>query len=251
MKRQLYDLTDEPFVMFVDRLNEVLKGEEIRYNVVGGVASQAYILDMLSKKHDSPIDGLVRYEDVRIQDYLRSTDDVDIALDLKGEEADKMKTITTVIIPKMGFEGISPDGESLVEFRSERVGASRPRFRVYVNDQGTQEEVIAMNIGRKPSDIRKLDPNLYGDFINQGRYLRLEYSEDFSLNLHVPRLEHVLASKLSQSRAKDLMDVRNLTTLAKDTGRELDFQEIERVLLERYPDEYERFLSEEYPDLSQ
>ena len=83
MKRQLYDLTDEPFVMFVDRLDEVLKGEEIRYNVVGGVASQAYILDMLSKKHDRPIDGLVRYEDVRVQDYLRSTDDVDIALDLK------------------------------------------------------------------------------------------------------------------------------------------------------------------------
>jgi len=251
MKRQLYDLTDEPFVMFVDRLDEVLKGEEIRYNVVGGVASQAYILDMLSKKHDRPIDGLVRYEDVRVQDYLRSTDDVDIALDLKGDDADRIKTITTVIIPKMGFEGISPDGESLVEFRSERVGASRPRFRVYVNDQGTQEEVIAMNIGRQPSDLRKLDPHLYGDFINQGRDLRLEYSEDFSLNLHVPRLEHVLASKVSQSRAKDLMDVRNLTTLAKDTGRELDFQEIERVLLPGYPDKYERFLSEEYPDLSQ
>jgi len=248
MKRQLYDLTDDPFVVFVDKVGKVLVDENISHNIVGGVASQAYILHMLSKKHGQSVEGLIRNKDVRVQDYVRSTDDVDVALDLEGEvDTDRIRRITTEILPKFEFTELSPDGESILEFRAERVGASRPRYRVYVNDKGSTEDVIAMNIGRQPKDLHGLDPSWYGEFIDQGEEINIPYSDKFNLRLRVPRIEHLLASKISQCRAKDLMDDKNLAILAKDTGLELDFDEIDKVLAPKYEDNFRRFLSSEYP----
>ena len=251
MKRQLYDLTDDPFVVFVNKVENVLKAENIPHNIVGGVASQAHILDMLTKKHGKSVEDLTRDKEVRVQDYVRSTDDVDVALDLEGEidDTDKIRRITTEILPKFNFTELSPDGESILEFKSERIGASRPRYRVYVNDKGDIEDVIAMNIGRQPKDLHSLDPALYTEFLNQGKEITIPYSEGYTLNLRVPRLEHLLASKISQSRAKDLMDNKNLASLIKDLGVELDFAEISRTLSPKHEDNYHKFLSAEYPNV--
>jgi hypothetical protein len=252
MKRQLYDLTDDPFVVFVNQIGHVLRAESIPHNIVGGVASQAYILNMLTKKHGKSVRDLTRDKEVRVQDYVRSTDDVDVALDLEGEtdDTDKIRRITTEILPQFNFTELSPNGESILEFRAERVGASRPRYRVYVNDQGGAEDVVAMNIGRQPKDLHSLDPVWYAEFLDQGKEITIPYSEGYTLRLRVPRLEHLLASKISQSRAKDLMDNKNLASLAKDMGVELDFAEISRTLSPRHEDNYHRFLSAEYPAMN-
>ena len=251
MKRQLYDLTDDPFVVFVNQVGDVLRAESIPHNIVGGVASQAYILNMLTKKHGKSVEDLSRDREIRVQDYVRSTDDVDVALGLEEEtDTDKIRRITTEILPKFNFTKLSPDEESILEFRAERIGASRPRYRVYVNDKGDTEDVIAMNIGRQPKDLHSLDPALYAEFLDQGKDITIPYSEGYTLRLRVPRLEHLFASKISQSRAKDLMDNKNLASLAKDMGVELDFAEISRTLSPRHEDNYHRFLSAEYPAMN-
>ena len=48
MKRQIYDLTNEAFGMFVNRVGTVLNEEKIPHYIGGGVAVQAYILSMLT-----------------------------------------------------------------------------------------------------------------------------------------------------------------------------------------------------------
>jgi hypothetical protein len=157
MKRSLYDLIDEPFIMFVNKVGEVLNEEGIKHNIVGGVAVQAYILDMLTKKYGKNILEIVEDERIRAQDYIRGTDDIDVSLSLKGDDVEKIKKINH-ILPKFAYEDISPIGESIIEFRTERVGASRPIYRVYVDDAGSKEDVISMNLSRgQEKDLHKLD----------------------------------------------------------------------------------------------
>jgi len=251
MKRSLYDLIDEPLTMFVNKVCDVLKDEGIHYNIVGGVAVQAYILDMLTKKYGEDVLRIAEDGGVRVQDYIRGTDDVDVVLSLQGEDVEKIKRINS-ILPKFAYEDISPSGESIIEFRTERVGASRPKYRVYVDDIGNQEDVIAMNISRgQKKDLHKLDYFWYDEFLKHSKELNIPFFKEFGLKINVPKLEHLLSSKIAQSRAKDLMDNQNLSTLVKDSGIELDFNEIEKILMPYHEGVYRRFLDAEYPSESE
>ncbi len=249
MKRQLYDLTDEPFAMMVNRVGTVLREEGIKHNIVGGAAVQSYILHMLTKKYNENICGLNYNPNVRIQDYIRSTDDVDLALELEEEsDTEKVKRINK-ILPKFAFEDIAPCGEYIVEVRSERIGASRPTFRIYIDGKGSQEEVVAMNVNRgKGGDIRNLEDKWYNKIIGDSQELVISYNPNYELRVVVPKLEHLLVEKIAGSRAKDLMDNKNLADLSKEVGRELDFSEMKSMLLPINERNYFRFLEAQYPE---
>ena len=246
MKRQVYNLTDEPFAMFANRIENVLKDESIKYSFVGGISVQSYLLDMLTKKYDCNVCELSS-KDLRIQDYLRSTDDIDMALELKGDDIDKVRTINK-ILPKFALEDISFCGESIVEIKPERVGASRPTFRFYVDGEGNPDDVIALNIGRgNGQDIRHIGDNFYNKIIDESNVLEVPYNAENSLVMKIPKLEHLLATKIAGSRAKDLMDIKNLTDLVEETGRELDFKEMEHMLLHENEENYSKFLGTNCP----
>lgn len=249
MKRQLYDLTDEPFAMMVNRAGAVLKGEGIEHNIVGGAAVQSYILHMLTEKYNQNICELMYNPTIRIQDYIRSTDGVDLALKL-GEEDDteKIKKING-ILPKFAFEEVAPCQEFIVEIRPERIGASRPTFRIYIDGKGSQEEVISMNINRgKGGDIRNLEDHWYNKIIEKSQELVIPYTPNYSLKVVVPKLEHLLVEKIAGSRAKDLMDNKNLADLSKEIRRKLNFKEMEAMLLPINETNYFRFLEAQYPE---
>ena len=247
MKRNLYDLTNEPFVMFVNRVGEVLRDEGISHNVVGGVGVQSYLLSMLTNKQGKNVVDLINDPNIRMQDIVRSTDDVDIALGFQGSDFDKITTIKG-ILPSLAYEGISPCGEYIIEFKSERVGVARPTFRVYVDGVGGQDDVISMNLSRgQNGDIRGLESSWYDVFLQDSRELQIPYCEGFGLRINVPRLEHLLAPKIAHSRPKDLMDTQNIAELAQESGVEIDFKEMERVLMPHHEDHYREFLSLGYP----
>jgi len=249
MKRQIYDLTDQPLIMFADRVGKVLRDNDIQHNIVGGVAAQAYILKMMTDVYGKNVTEIAADPSIRIQDYIRSTDDIDMALGLTGDDESKIKLINQKILPALPHESISPDQESIIEFREERRGASRPLYRVYVDDKGSQEDVIALNISRgQTKDMHRLDPKWYNAFLEQGQDLTIPYSEGYNLTVRVPRLEHVLASKIAHSRSKDLMDNRNLATLTKEADVELDFNEIATILTPMFEDEYSAFTFSEFPE---
>ncbi|MBX4196327.1 hypothetical protein KW805_01945 [Candidatus Pacearchaeota archaeon] len=250
MKRQIYDLTDEPFAVFVNRVGTVLQGEKIPFYIGGGVAVQSYVLDMLSQKYSHDILGLVHDPLLRIQDYIRSTDDVDVALQLPDTgESERIMKVTS-IVPKFAFEEIPPSSDYVLEVRSARTGASRPTYRLYKDGKGSEEEVIAMNIFRSQVEgLRGLDEKWYSHFIDQSRNLKVPYSSKYELSIRVPKLEHLLAMKISNSRAKDLMDNKNLTDLLKNQLKSLDFEEMERILLPQHQNNYNHFLNLHYPHL--
>ena len=198
-------------------------------------------------EYGKDIFGIAEDASIRVQDYIRSTDDVDVSLGLQGKDVEKMRIINK-FLPKLAYEDISPTGESIIEFRIERIGASRPVYRVYVDDIGSQENVISMNISRgQKKDIHKLDYFWYDEFLKNSKELNIPFYEKFELKINVPKLEHLLSSKIAHSRAKDLMDSKNLLTLVKDSGIELDFDEMEKILLLYHERNYRRFLDAEYP----
>jgi predicted nucleotidyltransferase len=77
--------------------------------------------------------------------------------------------------------------------------------------------------------------------------LNIPFCEGFELKIIVPRLEHLLSSKIAQSRAKDLMDNKNLSTLIKESNLQLDFGEMNKILMPYHEENYRRFLNLEYP----
>ena len=247
MKRELYDLTDDPFAMFVNRVGEVLREEGIPHNIVGGAAVQGQVLSMLVEKYGIDVYGLIADPDIRVQDYLRSTDDVDVALKLEGDDRERIRRING-ILPRFAFEDITPNGESIVEVRHGRVGASRPTYRIYIDGKGSDEKVIVMNIGRgnKNGKVRGLDTKWYDEFIDQSQRITVPYAEGFEIVMNIPRLEHLLASKIAGSRAKDLMDIKNLVDLTKSIGRGLDVDEIGKILLPVNERNYGRFIASYY-----
>ncbi len=250
MKRELYDLTDEPLTMFVNRVGEVLREEGIEHNVVGGISVQAYLLKMLTGRHNSNICDLVYNPNVRIQDYLRSTDDIDLALKLEeSTDTERIKRINS-LLPRFAIEeSISPCAESIIEIKPERIGAARPTFRVYVDERGSEEGVIAMNISRgNKGDIHNLNDSWYDELIRGSQELVVPYTSDYSLRINVPTLEHLLATKISGSRAKDLMDNKNLVDLSKEGGVNVDLDEIERLVLPENQKKYFTFLEVHYPE---
>lgn len=249
MKRELYDLTDEPFLMFANRIGKVLKEEGIRHNLVGGVAVQSYLLNMLCKKHNASVQDLLLNHGVRVQDYVRSTDDIDLALLLdEQDDIDKIRRITA-FVERLPFEEIDPHEQSVVEVRAARYGASRPTFRVYVDGRGSDQDVLAMNIGRGQKDaLKNIENTWYSTFIEQSQSLMVSYNGKYALSVQVPRLEHLIATKVAASRAKDLMDNKNLADLAKDLRVSLDFSEMEAVLLPAHIDRYADFLHQHYPE---
>lgn len=249
MKREIYNLTDEPFAVFVNKVGTVLKDNGVEHSVVGGVSVQAHMLDMLTNKYHSDVYGLVHNPSIRMQDYLRSTDDVDLSLKLNEEtDMDKIRKINSVL-PDFACEDLSPRGESIIEIKHERNGASRPTFRVYVDDKGNEQDVISMNITRnKHGGLRHLSEFWYDEIIKQSQELTIPYVSNYNLNVRVPKLEHVLSTKISASRAKDLMDIKNLVDLAKGTNKEINLDELENILLPENQKHYFSFLGTHYPE---
>lgn len=248
MKREIYNLTDEPFALFVNKVGAVLKEKGIEHSVVGGVSVQAHMLDMLTKKYGSDVYHLVHNPSLRMQDYIRSTDDVDLSLKLdETTDMDKTKRINEILPYFACDESYSPSEESIIEIKQERIGVSRPTFRVSVNDKSNEQDVISMNITRdKETGLRHLNSFWYNEIINQSQDLAIPYINNYKLNVRVPKLEHVLATKISGSRAKDLMDIKNLVDLSRVMGREINLEELEDMLLPGNRDHYFSFLSTQF-----
>lgn len=246
MKRELYSLSDEEFAYFVNNLHRQMGKEKIPYILVGGTAVQAHILKRLSDKTGKNLSDLVLDPEVRLQDYVRSTDDVDLTVSSsivkKEGEVGFTKKINRVLDGLAVREVISPSEEFILGYKLIRRGIKRPRFQIYVDDEFDDEMQIAMNIGRHKKDLRNLDSKNYELFVNEGKVLKIPFTSDFIISTKVIKPEHLIASKVSQFRAKDTMDIHNLADLMRDCGEKLDTSEIRELLLPNYQRNYERFL---------
>jgi hypothetical protein len=246
MKRELYNLTDEQLSFLVTTLDKEMHEEGMQYIVVGGVAVQAHMLKRLHEKTGMTLVQLAENPEMRLQDYIRSTDDVDLAIDssIQGSlgEVETAKKIFKVQEGMAVPEVISPSGESILGYTLARKGLQRPIFQVYLDGETDDDSRVTLNIGRNTSGLHNLDKQFYDIFVKYGEEIFIPYNERFELKTRVISPAHLFASKIAKFRAKDTMDIHNLADLMRGSGEEIDLSEIKRLVLPDHEINYVRFL---------
>jgi len=248
VKRALYDLSNEEFALFVDVLGKSFDQEQIDYIYVGGTAVQLHLANLLCKKEGIGLEKLA--EDHILQDFLRPTDDVDIALassvyldDERQNEVAYLRRINAVLTPITVQTHLSPSGNRLVEYRFARKGAKRPILNVFVDEEWSDGERIMMNISRKPEDLEKLESKFYDRFVELGERVSVPYNAPFTINARVIPITQLLATKASNFRAKDAMDIQNLVELMRGVEVPVDYATIEATLGPENLRNYHKFLT--------
>jgi hypothetical protein len=245
-KRQVYNLADEEFAFFVNKLHEQLQREKIPYVLVGGVAVQAHVLKRLHEKTGKSLIDLANDPNMRLQDFVRSTDDIDLSVhsyieNNNGEEryANKINNVLEgLVVPEV----VSPSDDLILGYRLVRRGISRPVYQVYVFDETDDEQRIALNIGRNKKDLQDLEADNYDFFVESGETMTLPYAGDFDISMRIIKPEHLLAAKTAKFRPKDTMDMHNLVNVMIANGEVLDLGEMRRLLLPTYAQNFHRFL---------
>jgi len=196
----------------------------------------------LTKQTKKPLNVLEN--EVRVQDYVRSTDDIDLTVGFPEGERRNDANIAQQIYGLYGaLEGVFLSGteDHILEYGLVRKGLKRPVFGVSVDDE--VGEHISMNISNRSLDLDKLPTSYYPIFIESGERLVIPYSEGYNIAIRVPKKEHLLATKASNFRAKDAMDLKNLVTVIRASGEDIDFSEVEKILGVEYAKNYDRLLS--------
>ena len=234
-KRGLFSLADEEFAHFVTEVGKGLDRAEIPYIFVGGTAVQMHSLKRLSQKWGMNISELSKSH--RLQDYLRATDDVDLALSEQvyanfahNDDLGYAKVILTVLEDICGRESFSPSEEHLLEYKLSRPGVKRPVFNVLTDSETSDNQRILLNIGRKASDLRGVDTSFYQKFVDSGETITIPYNSKYSIQGRVISLTPLIATKTANLRPKDLMDVQNLANLIKGSEESVDFKLVEKIL---------------------
>ena len=242
-KRFLYTLGNEEFAFLANRIGEKLKDTGIPYNFVGGTAVQAHILHRLTQKYHTNVKSLAENKHIRLQDYIRPTDDIDLAL-LFPDNAQNPALVSSVLRKFYdGLDGVflSHDEKHLFEYQFARRGERRPVLKVTVDDHNPED--IALNISQQSRHLRSFGIRFYEEFISQGKNLVIPYTPSYELKLKVCKPEHILATKISQFRAKDTMDIHNLVTVMQDAGEIIDTEELRKILLPVHYENLVRFNS--------
>jgi len=244
MKAEIYDLADEEFAFFVNRVGEELEQREMKGIFVGGTAVQAHVLNELCKRDNCTIEDLILRDDIRLQDYIRATDDVDVAWKMPKHAKSNEEIASEIlgVLDSLSGEYISPSENHLIKYSMIRRGIQRPKFRIEVDKKSNEEDVIAMNIGRKKKDLANLDSRFYDKFIEKGQKLKIPYCENFNINMRVIKPEHLLSAKVASLRAKDYMDIENLIQVLKEGERKINHEEVAEILGPEYEYNFSKYI---------
>lgn len=244
MKRALYSLDDEEFITFLGRTQDVLSQHEIPYAFVGGVASQAHIASALCKQNKRTLSEMSHSSDIRIQDYLRATDDVDITLDLRKFGNDPQDVLVTQRVVN-AVKDIADDEiyssplQNVVAIKLERLGAKRPTFRLGLNeDADSPDSELSLNFYYGPQDTNaRWSPQMiefenihYYPFFDSAQTIAIPYGETSVIPLRVKGLEALLATKIARARPKDWADIMSIYQYNTQAGVPVNVSEVERLL---------------------
>ncbi len=238
MKRRTYSVINEEFSLFLNELDKELKATEMGYSLVGGAAVQTHLANLLSRKYEKSIGELD--DKVRLQNYIRATDDVDLCLPITNDAEGAKKILA--LIKSLEKELISPTEQHFIKYTLERSGIRRPVFRVYVDGETVQDSLIKLNLYTSAKDVRGFDAGKYSRFVDNSQEISFPYCNNFDVKARVASKEDTLAGKISRFSPKDAMDIWNLTLLTEELGEKLDTREMKNMLLPNHEEHYNLFM---------
>ncbi len=243
MKRELFSVADEEFVTLLNRTHEGFEREGMKYMFVGGVATQLHVAKLLCDSYSKTLIDLVKSSDIRIQDHLRATDDVDIAIrvdgvgsDIKGKEMTVAKKVFSVLnYIVQDEEYFSPSEENIIRIHLDKRGHVRPVFQLGINGIVDSDKKVSFNIYNDPKDLKngslkEFEDRYYDQFLNNASDLSIPFSNKGNLFFKVKNKEDLLATKIARGRPKDINDALSLVKHIKAIGGDIDYSAVESIL---------------------
>ncbi len=243
MKRELFNVADEEFMVLLDRANRCFVESGIPHMFVGGVANQIHIANYLCQVAGKNLLDLVNTEDIRMQDHLRSTDDVDIAyrLGLRGGDNEestirRMQAIYRILDRIVEDEVyLSPSEQHLVSIKISRRAHSRPKFNLSVDGVEYDDKDVTFNLYGAPKEVsegnlKEFEDRFYDLFLSRAVNINLPYSERRNIHLRVKSPVDQLITKVVRGRPKDISDAMSLIVHSNVTGSPIDLGEARKVL---------------------
>ena len=234
MKRALFDLTDEEFATLLERTDLAFRNAGIPYMFVGGSAVQTINSSYLCDHFGMSLIDLANSDKVRMQDCLRATDDVDIALKLDGDAVEASKRIYSALNGIVG-EAFSPTEEHIVTIGWNRKGHVKPQFLLGIDDIVDPSAIAAFNIYRAPKDLKdsaldEFEERFYDIFLNRAVDIKIPYCSGKTITLRVKNPEDTLATKIVRGREKDMADALSLAKYSLMAGKPIDYRIVESTL---------------------
>lgn len=237
MKRELFNVADEEFMTLLERTDKAFREEGISHMFVGGVATQCYMAKYLCDIYGGSLLDLASSEKVRMQDRLRSTDDVDIALSMGNiDDIEAGKKIYSVLERIVGEgEFLSPSDEHIISIDLLRKGHVKPQFQVGIDKDIDPDRIVAFNLYRKPKDLKdknleEFEDKFYDFFIGRAVDLSIPYCDGKTINLKVKNPADLLATKIVRGREKDIADALSLIRYSRKSNDAINYADVRKVL---------------------
>lgn len=243
-QRTLYDITNQEFSLFINQMSTALSNSKIDYILVGGVATQLHILDILCRQHGLSITEIA--EKYRLQDFIRATNDIDLTLSEETyknsrNEKEYLDTIVAVFDSFTDEDVFSPDENHVLNYSWTRKGARRPKFGISIDSAHKKCDQIMLNIARKQTDLEDIDTKHYPQFIERHRKLSVPYNPQLTIKTKAMSITDLLAVKIAKSRSKDIMDFKNLVRVMTKNNQKIKWKELSQILLPKDQRNYEIF----------
>lgn len=243
MKQELFNVADEEFMTLLQRTNEGFEQAGIPFMFVGGVANQTHVAKYLCDINQTNLIDLIQSKKIRVQDCLRSTDDVDIVTrlsddepNLERKELNARRRIFSILDYIVGDgEHFSPTEDHIVDIKLRRKAHARPVFELGVDGVMYPDKKISFNIYRAPKDLKdgnlkEFEDKFYDTFLDGSVNIALPYSSRGGITLRVKSPEHLLATKIARGRSKDISDALSLVQYSGQSGKPLQYSVVEEIL---------------------
>lgn len=221
MKEQIFSLEDKYYLFTINAIMNAIEKERKNFAIVGGIAVQAYLIDIAKKE------GLLLP-----RNYLRKTDDVDIVFSsLSSNE-------TLTLLSKIdSYEEIINNVYCSLTIC--RIGEKRPIIKATILEMEENEQIkeitlyIKMNLTVNSENAYSIPSLYYKKQVEESVVIRF----DEKTKLKVSPIYLVVASKLIKGREKDITDTKNIASilsLTKNAENYIDTKMLYKVILAAY-----------------
>jgi hypothetical protein len=221
MKNAFYSLLDKDFYVGLKLVNEKFQEAGIRdLMLIGGTATQAHILGLMSDGGQKPIEVLVNKNEVSPRDRIRQTDDYDLSC-LCDDPRKVLQAIRSLDKHEVEY-----DRDNVFRTDVLRVGEKRPIVKV-VSFGG--EAIVRMNLLSAPQDLERLDQAWFSYFVQNPSVTNLNY-DGIPLQMRVTKPEHLVSAKLARYAPKDMFDIHSLIDTMEEKGAKFNYAEVKKIL---------------------
>lgn len=235
-----FDVADEDFLTFLDRLDAGMRASKMPYMISGGVAIQVHVAKNWCHAHRKTLADLAM--DTEERRHLRSTNNIDMVLGRDVKRCEKLQEVYKYIVGNDGGLVWTLTPNKLMEVSKEGGGYKKPCFILRSEEKPDVERRVFLRVYEEPSDwkneklgqlcfLEEFDEKLYVSFFDKERFedIELNYGEA-KVKIRVMDPAYLLAIKAAIFRLEDVQDAACLQRLSCLAGKPISTAVVDEIM---------------------